>query len=52
VIRGEEGVTEELLEANYTSLDNDMRATMELEGPEFVGDNKRVWTLLKPLGRC
>ena len=45
VIREERGVTDELLEADYTSLDNDMRTTMELEGPEYVADNERV-------GRC
>ena len=45
----ERGVTVELLEAVYTSLDNDMRATMELEGPEYVADNERVWKMLKPL---
>ena len=49
VIREERGVTDELLEAVYTSLDNDMRATMELEGPEYVADNERVWKMLKPL---
>ena len=38
VIREERGVTDELLEAVYTSLDNDMRATMELEGLEYVAD--------------
>ena len=42
-------MTEELLVVTYTSLDNDMRATMELEGPELVVDNERVWKLLKPL---
>ena len=33
VIREERGITVELLEVVCTSLDNDMRATMELEGP-------------------
>ena len=49
VIPEERGVMVELLEANYTSLDNDMRTTMELEGPEYVADNERVWKMLKPL---
>ena len=49
VIHEEGGVTEELLEAAYTSLDNNMRATMELEGPEYVADNERVWKMLKLL---
>ena len=49
VIREEQGMTDELLEAVYTFLDNDMRATMELEGPEYVADNERVWKMLKPL---
>ena len=49
VIREEGDMTEELLEAVYTSLDNKMRATMELEGLEYVADNERVWKVLKPL---
>ena len=42
-------MTVELLEVVYTSLDNDMRTTMELESPEYVADNERVWKMLKPL---
>ena len=42
-------MTVELLEAADTSLDNDMMAMMELEGPEYVADNERGWKMLKPL---
>ena len=45
VIHEERGVMVELLEAIYTSLDNNMRATMEHEGLEYVADNERF-------GRC
>jgi hypothetical protein len=46
VIQPNAGVTEEMLEADYPSLDADLYMTAALAGPQFQADNKHVTELL------
>ena len=49
VLRPVEEVTQEQLDAEYPSLEEDLFATSALHGAQFTIDNKRVWHLLKNL---
>ena len=49
VIREKEDVDQEDLDADYVTLDDDMRATTVLIGPEYDADNQKVWLHMKPI---
>ena len=49
IIRDHAEVTQEMLTAEYDSVDEDLIATSLFEGETFVADNKRVFDIMKPL---
>lgn len=51
VIREHDDITEEILDADYPTIDDDLIATTELDGAQYELDCQHIWGLLEPLLR-
>jgi hypothetical protein len=49
LLRAHRDVTQEMLDREYGSIDDDLVATISLDGPRYTRDNQNLWNEMVPL---